>query len=316
MNIVENDQQTLGIESFAQAFDVSPRSFSETLRKAIKSAKLDYTTLSNDASLRIQGDIQKKIDDANFSRVGAQREALWQDVWQEALEKFKSSQQQLSSLIPKFTDVHPHLRYQSSFIQAQDAGFEARFISIVQHWIFETYLENVNHIYEFGCGSSSNLVAFAQQDPTTILFGLDWSHSAVTLANLIGQSHGFNLQGHPFDFFNPDHHLTLAPNSAAFTFCALEQIGSKFKPFINYLLAAKPSICIHIEPIFELYNPNNAVDKLAMDYHQQRDYLSGFLPYLKTLEIEGTIKIDKIKRFGFGSLYHEGYSLVVWKPNL
>jgi hypothetical protein len=49
-------------------------------------------------------------------------------------------------------------------------------------------------------------------------------------------------------------------------------------------------------------------------YHRKRGYLSGFLPRLKSLEAEGRITILEAKRMFFGSLYHEGYSFVVWRP--
>jgi hypothetical protein len=51
-----------------------------------------------------------------------------------------------------------------------------------------------------------------------------------------------------------------------------------------------------------------------MRYHSDRGYLGGFLPYLKNLEAHKKIEIIKVKRMYFGSLYHEGYTCVIWKP--
>ena len=69
-----------------------------------------------------------------------------------------------------------------------------------------------------------------------------------------------------------------------------------------------------MEPIEDLYDEDNLADYLALRYHRKRGYLSGFLPRLRTLETEGKIRILEIRRMFFGSLYHEGYSFVVWKP--
>ena len=44
------------------------------------------------------------------------------------------------------------------------------------------------------------------------------------------------------------------------------------------------------------------------------EYLFGFLPRLKNLAALRKIEIMEIRRLYFGSLYHEGYSYVAWRP--
>jgi hypothetical protein len=69
-----------------------------------------------------------------------------------------------------------------------------------------------------------------------------------------------------------------------------------------------------MEPLLDLYDQDNLVDYLAVRFHTFRGYLSGFLPRLRQLEAEKRIEILKVQRMNFGSLYHEGYSFVVWRP--
>ena len=69
---------------------------------------------------------------------------------------------------------------------------------------------------------------------------------------------------------------------------------------------------MHLEPIVELYDENDLLDYLAKKFHQKRHYLSGLLPYLKELEAEGRIVIDKVQRMHFGNFNHEGYTVLVW----
>ena len=100
----------------------------------------------------------------------------------------------------------------------------------------------------------------------------------------------------------------------AVTVLAMEQLGRSWGPFLDYLLAKRPSVCVHLEPLFELYDSNNLLDWLAMSYHRKRGYLEGFLPAVRKLETEGRADIIDVRRLYFGSFMHEGYSVLVWRP--
>ncbi len=71
---------------------------------------------------------------------------------------------------------------------------------------------------------------------------------------------------------------------------------------------------MHAEPLAELYDENSLIDCLALKYHRARGYLNGFLTRLTELAEEGRIEIIVKKRVPFGSHFHEGYSIVVWRP--
>ena len=58
----------------------------------------------------------------------------------------------------------------------------------------------------------------------------------------------------------------------------------------------------------------NLVDYLAVRFHAFWGYLSGLLLRLRQLEAEKRIEILKVQRMNFGSMYHEGYSCVIWRP--
>lgn len=95
---------------------------------------------------------------------------------------------------------------------------------------------------------------------------------------------------------------------AVVTFHALEQLGKNFRPFLNFLLEAKPKVIIHVEPLIELYE-DNLLDYLAVQYHRKRGYLEGYLEAV----INSGAEILELKRNHFGSLYHDAYSVLVWK---
>ena len=87
----------------------------------------------------------------------------------------------------------------------------------------------------------------------------------------------------------------------------LEQVGHDYKAFISYLLKNKPAICINIEPIAEVLDANKLIDNLAIKYFRKRNYLNGYLDYLKKLEKQNKITITEIKRTYIGSMFAECY---------
>lgn len=147
-------------------------------------------------------------------------------------------------------------------------------------------------IYEFGCGNGHNLIGRNAK-------GFDWSENAVLKLKAKG------MEADIFDMFNPS---PMKIHGAAVTFHALEQLGKNFRPFLDFLLAAKPRVVVHIEPIIELYE-DNLLDYLAVQYHKKRGYLEGYLDAV----INSGAEIIELKRNHFGSLYHDAYSVLVWK---
>ena len=136
----------------------------------------------------------------------------------------------------------------------------------------------------------------------------------MNLLNLIGKTHHLHIEGRKFDFFNPDFQLEMGAGSIVLAMCALEQIGQKHGKFLEFLLQKSPDLFINMEPLHEFYDKTNLVDYLAMGYHFGREYLTGYLTSLRQLEAEKKIEILQVQRPHFGSLYHEGYSFVVWRP--
>ena len=152
-------------------------------------------------------------------------------------------------------------------------------------------------------------------NPRAKLIGLDWTKASQDIINEIKNAKiETNIEGVNFNFFTPDESIEVPENSAFLTVAALEQIGSNFEPFLQFVLAKKPKICVHLEPIAELLDNNNLLDKLSTLYFEKRNYLQGFLPRLLELEKMGKIKIVNMQRTYSGSYFIEGHSLIAWYP--
>lgn len=248
------------------------------------------------------------------TRVGEQRAEIWESCWADNLRRFVGANHDPDKLLPDFIRTGQPVRLRQQYVIPRTSGFEAAFLQVCRAYLFDRFFRETGTIYEFGCGSGFNLVALAKQLSGKRLFGLDWSKSSNETVNLLRSNLNIDITGRDFDFFNPDPSLRLDQGSAVLTMCALEQVGPRHETFINYILQQRPSICLHMEPLLDLYDENNLVDYLALRYHRKREYLFGLLPYLNNLAAAGKIEIVETRRMFFGSLYHEGYSFVAWRP--
>jgi hypothetical protein len=285
------------------------------VREAIGAADFRYERLTPTERDAVIHGVRDRLESGELSRVGEHRQDVWNTGWSENLEAFATSGFALESLVPRFIKTGPIVRLDQDYVRRIDPAFEFRFHDVIRRWLYLEYMADVSRIVEFGSGSAYNLVAISELAPDTTLVGLDWAESAVALTNAIGEKRGLSLTGRRFDFFHPDHTVMLGPGTAALTISALEQIGPRHEPFFEFVLAQRPQICVHMEPVLELYDAANEADALAIQYHTTRGYLNGFLPRLRALEAEGRAEVLQSRRLRFGSLYHEAYSVIVWRPH-
>lgn len=256
--------------------------------------------------------VLRRLD--GFTQVGAHRHDIWQSAWADVARRYDESGSDLAALEPSFIGATPYIRLLGDYAQPLAAGFEFNFFRVLRHWLFAKYLAEPRHVYEFGCGSGFNLVALAQSAPDKRLVGLDWAAPAVDLIARVAADHKLPLEARRFDFFAPDPDMTLEPNTAVMTFCALEQTSERCTIFLDWLLERAPEIVVSMEPVLDFYDPDSLVDDLAIRYHTRRRYLTGYLPWLTAQAEAGRIELIKARRLRMGSLFHEGYSLLIWRP--
>lgn len=304
-------EQALSVGDFLAAFD-APETESGLI--AAEAARHDFRYRRLDPAARdaVLLSVLRKLD--GFSRVGEHRSDIWQMAWADVARRYEESRGDLSALEPSFIGNTPYLRLLGDYAVPTDPRFEFNYFRVLRRWLFGTYLADAKHVYEFGCGSGFNLAALAQMRPDCRLVGLDWAPAAVDLVNRFADRHGFALEGRRFDFFHPDPELVLPQGTVALTFCALEQTGPRFEAFVDWLIERRPALVVTMEPVREFYDPERLFDEMALRYHDRRAYLSGYQPRLAALAATGRIELLKAKRLGMGSLYHEGYSLLAWRP--
>lgn len=303
----------LTVEDFADIFDIMVDNLPNISKKVIRNSDFRYRIFSGIEREKIFLRVLKTIDSDSLSVVGAHRMSVWEKGWSENLQNFVDSNFDLNELIPKFVKRNKAIRLNGNYILPTKQNFETYLVEVLRTYLFRKYFSDAPAVYEFGCGTGLNLVNLAKLFPEKKLYGLDWSAASCDIVNKIAITQNLNLTGILFDMYSPDYQLDIDKGSAVFTIGAMEKLGKNLESFLQFLLEKRPSICINIETIYELYDQSVLFDYVTAKYLERRGYLQGYLSRLRQLEVKGKIEMIKIQRT-FGSLYHDGYSYIVWKP--
>ena len=249
----------------------------------------------------------------DFSEAGPEGLGRWERGWGENLARFQAADSDLSALMPAYIRPQWTVRLHGQFVVVRDPSFEAHWYEVFQGWLFREFFANAPIVYEFGCGSGINLAKLASIYPEKRYVGLDWAEASRAIVDSMSLRYDWNMEGRLFDFFHPDETLEIEAGAVVFTLGALEQTGQEYGAFLDYLLRFKPALCVHIEPVVEWYG-TTVEDYTAIRFHNERRYWTGFVDRLLALAVQGRVEIIKMKRAGFGSLYIEGYSQIIWRP--
>ncbi|OGZ27156.1 MAG: hypothetical protein A2365_00605 [Candidatus Nealsonbacteria bacterium RIFOXYB1_FULL_40_15] len=309
-----NFDREVSVEDFAESFGTTVEDIGQECREIIKQSDFKYRIIKGKERDDVFLSVLKKLE-TDRQVIGApERTDQWEKGWNENLQEFLKSGGEIGKLIPKFIRPNQPIRFMGEYIMPSNSNFEHDYFSVFRCWLFTKYFKDFNDIYEFGAGSGFNLVPLAKMYPEKNIYGSDFVPSSPELINQIAKKFNLKIEGMLFDMRHPDESYKIKPGSAVFTAGTMEQLASDFEPFLQYLFKNPFSLCIHSEPIVEEYDENILFDYLAARFHRKRGYTEGLLPRLKELEKEGKIEILKIKRLFFGSLFMEGFTLIIWQP--
>lgn len=304
---------TLG--DFADIIGTNENDIPEECRDLFLSHNFKYRKLTPDKEEKLMKEIGFEIDSGKFNVAGKAKQPKWDAGWKENLDDFTKSNFSLDALMPKYVRPVKAMRLNSGYVAPEDPNFEFNLRSALKCYLFNKYLRGVNPIYEFGCGPAINLIPLAKMFPEKTFHGLDWVEAPKKIVDLLAEKQGWKMKGHVFDMFSPDYNFKLEKGSGVLLFSALEQLGTDFGVFLDYLIANKPEIVLHIDSLQELYDRSNPFDNLAYKFSEKRNYLTGYVTKIKELEQDGKIEILKIQRVNFGHMqYFDGYSYDVWRP--
>jgi hypothetical protein len=307
-------RQWLETKDFARLLGHPEDQLPASCLAAIAACDWQYDWLEGGQLDDVVAGLLERIRRKQFSIVVAGDKSRWVKGWSENLDDFVASRGDVEALAPKYVRPNMPVRLFRRFAKPVEPTFEQNWRKVYQEWLFRTYLADSAQIYEFGCGSGGHVSALAQMFPDRKIVGLDWVEPSCEIVNNMRKLRGWNTEGRLFDFYKPDYDIDMPRNSVVFTFAALEQVSNSFGAFVEFLLSKQPKLCVFVEPIYEWYDPANFIDHLAMRGHATRNFLHGLPQALHALRKQGRIEILKQHRVEFGSLLHEGYSQIIWRP--
>jgi len=304
----------LKLNDFARLFQTDVDDIPPLCRTIVEERDFRYRKMARSEHDELITNILKRIDSNELIVSGPHRQPDWEQGWAENLREFEKTGD-IYALTPKFIKPNEALRLDRDYVIPYNERFEFDFVDVLRRWLFTKYFGDSTEIYEFGCGSCQHLALLAGMFPEKEIVGLDWASSSIKIIDKLVEINGWNLEGRLFNLFEPDSRMKLREGSVVFTIGTMEQLGQNFEPFLQYLLSNPVSLCLHLETIKELYDESYLLDYLAIKYDSKRGYLDGYLSRLRELEKEGRVEILRAQRTFIGNLYHDSYSLIVWRPH-
>jgi len=309
----DNDRH-LSVRDLAELFGGAEAEVAEAGTEILRHTRFSYRLPQGRERDGILLDILKRLDAGAMPVAGEARQGDWEKGWTENLDDLVASQFDIASLAPKYLRPGEPVRLRRELAVPTEPHFVRDYTLLFRNWIFRKYLAEAPNVYEFGCGPGAHVAYLASLYPQKRIMGLDWAESSVKILKALAEHYRWNIDGRRFDFFKPDESLRIERDAAVVTFGALEQTGARHVQFMDWLIENPPALCLHVEPIAELYDEGNLIDYLSLRYHRQRGYLDGLLTYLQRRQDEGRITIEKVHRHELGTKFAETYSYIVWRP--
>jgi hypothetical protein len=275
---------------------------------------LMYRTLTAAESAAVIAGIEEAISGKSLRVAGTDDPRVWEHGWAELATQLEHRRITAQALRPQYFHAGVPCRLFGTLVEQVTTDFEYWVGLCVRFANFATFLQDWRHIIEFGCGTGINLLLLAELCPGAKLVGCDWATPSQKILAQIGRETGREIEGRRFNMLTAQGDCGAIDScSAVLTVHALEQLGSGWRAFLDLLLAHRAGVYVHIEPLLEMYDSSSPLDDLARRYHLKRNYLCGFVPAIQQLAEAGRARILALRRTSFAGLYHEAYSVLVWR---
>jgi SAM-dependent methyltransferase len=252
--------------------------------------------------------------DKPLLRVATNDPARWDAGWGEILARVKREGVSRNTLRPQYFR-YGTVRFMGDYAQVESGEFEYDVYRHLKTHLFDRYLRRFDRIVELGCGTGQNLYQLGLSRIGRQLIGCDWARPTSELLPMIAKATQTDLNWSYYNLLTGEGgtELPIDRSTAVITLHALEQVGDRIQPFLDLVADKSPGLCLHVEPLCELYDNDLLFDHLAAKYHERRNYLRGLVPAVQALAAEGKAQVLDLRRLYLGSMFQEGYSLLVWR---
>lgn len=303
-------------EHVAGKFDMSVSELDSLLGSAAW-PNLNYRIMQDQERDDVMLGILQRIDEGKMRVVGGDDNAVWIKGWGEILEHVEKNGFSPDILRPQYFDHHRIMRFDGEYIDGGDANFVYEYDQLLRRLTLSKYLKGQTKVVELGCGTGTSQLMLADILPEAELIASDWSPPSQGIVNAIADYKKRKIKPVCFNMLTLEgwDELEIDSQSAILTVHALEQLGGNCGALMEKLLAAKPKLCVHLEPVEEFYEDDKTLfDYLGQKFHTTRNYLQGWLSALIQHEQAGKVEIIDTRRLAFGDRYHEAYNVICWKP--
>lgn len=282
--------------------------------KIISPPTLTYRILNKEEEINQYSHIRDVISNYNLRRVGANDPTVWENGWEDVYRFIMTKDINFNELKPQYFHEKAPCRLFGNFVEQISDNFEYWVGLLVRCVYFNKHLSSLEGIYEFGCGTGINILILNKINENLHLTGCDWAKASKDILLKMPVKGKGTINGYRFNMLTLQGEIDfIKKNCGLLTVHALEQLGRNWNEFLQFIIRNNPQICVHIEPLFELYQNADVYSNLAADYHVKRGYLNGFVDEIKSLESKGMATIIELHRIEYSGLYHEAYSILVWK---
>lgn len=308
-----SDSLTFGAQDLARATGC-PLAVAELTFERLAPPELVYRPLPEARAAATVAEIEEIIRDKPLRVVGADDPTAWERGWAELADRLAQERVTIETLRPQYFHAGAPCRLFGELVEQVTPHFEYWVGLCVRFAIFAEFLCDRSHVVEFGCGTGINLLLLGLLHPEARLVGCDWAAASQDILMQMARETGQEIEAHRFNMLTATGDCgPIGPDTAVMTVHALEQLGANWQPFLDFLVRHRPGVCVHIEPLVELYDASAPLDDLARRYHLKRHYLQGFAPAIERLAADGAADIMALRRTRFSGLYQEAYSVLVWR---
>ena len=255
--------------------------------------------------------IKKCISETKNAKIsGAHRKNDWAEGWSGSGVYYSEL---AYNNLPYYFYKNTHVRCGTKVYKDESGFVEYDLLRALQAISFYEFIGSSSDatIFEFGCGTGSNIQFLSTIYPLATFFGSDWVQTAITklIENQIVPRGNAKL----VDYFNNSTFPQMDENYIAFTNASLEQAGENYHEFMNFLIEDPRCLKgIHIEPVREIMDLRNPLNVQSYFYAEKRNYLTKFIDFLNSKNL----KLIQQQDYGIGSKYISGYQVVTWSKSL
>ena len=277
---------------------------------------ITYRVLDSREQTLIQSAVRDEVQNRAWRVSGDNDPSVWERGWDEIARRVKSLDQiDAFALSPNYFRGENIFRLHDQYVQAVSTDAEFAIGLMIREAVLAHWVGPYPEVVEFGCGTGLNLFLLAKRFPEKQYTGCDWALSVWPILQCISNTLAVRLDFRQYNMLTGSGLIEpFRDGTVICTVHAMEQLHVTWGPFVRDILRRRPALCVHIEPFVELYSCESRLDEVAIQFHQKRQYLSGFLPALREYQAREEIVILDCRRIHFGGKYHEAYSIVAWKP--